>query len=215
MSDAIRRPGDMPSPEGARTTPGTDPHRTDPRDTTPHDTTPHDTTPHDTTPHDTAPHDTGRAAPGTPGGSPLVAAPPPTGGAPGGDTAHPGPRRADRAPGTGTGAGTGADTHHDGEGGAGPRLLRHDDSDKLSAQLHHAVAGFVDAPRDAVQEADQVLQELTQRFTDAVTERRRALRRSWHTADADGGRNVSAADTEQLRLALRDYRELAERLLRA
>ncbi|GGV85533.1 hypothetical protein GCM10010294_65230 [Streptomyces griseoloalbus] len=191
MSDAIRRPGDMPPPEGTRTTPGTDPHADDP--------------------HGTDLHDTGRAAVGTPAAHPPAAAHPPTGDTPGGDTAHPGPRRADRAPGTGTGTGT----HHDGEGEAGHRLLRHDDSDKLAAQLQHAVAGFVDAPRDAVQQADQVLQELTQRFTDAVTERRRTLRRSWHTADADEGRSVTAADTEQLRLALRDYRELAERLLRA
>ncbi|MET7296349.1 hypothetical protein ABZS79_30290 [Streptomyces griseoloalbus] len=232
MSEAIRRPGDMPPPEGARTTHDTDIHRTDPHSTDPHSTDNHGTDPHGTDPHGTDPHDTGRAAPGTPGKSPLVAAHPPTGGTPGGDTAHPGgdtthpePRRADRAPGTGTGTGThhdgtgthhdGTGTHHDGAGGAGPRLLRHDDTDKLSAQLQHAVAGFVDAPRDAVQEADQVVQELTQRFTDAVTERRRALRRSWRTADTDDGQSVTAADTEQLRLALRDYRELAERLLRA
>ncbi|MGC0377579.1 hypothetical protein [Streptomyces sp. SAI-229] len=117
---------------------------------------------------------------------------------------------ADRTP---TGIGTG--THHDADRGSVTRLLRLDDTDKLTARLQHAVAGFVDAPRDAVQEADRALEELTARFTDAVTERRRTLRRSWQT-DGDGtGGGAAATDTEQLRLALRDYRELAERLLHA
>ncbi|MFB9351300.1 hypothetical protein ACFFUA_28350, partial [Streptomyces heliomycini] len=114
----------------------------------------------------------------------------------------------DRAP-----FGTG--THHDGDRSSGARLLRLDDTDKLTAQLQHAVAGFVDAPRDAVQEADRALQELTERFTEAVTERRRTLRRSWQDNGTDEGKTTSATDTEQLRLALRDYRELAERLLHA
>ncbi|WP_055597408.1 hypothetical protein [Streptomyces hirsutus] len=97
----------------------------------------------------------------------------------------------------------------------GPRLLPHDDRDKLSAQLQHAVAGFVDTPRDSVAEADRVLEELAARFTDAVTERRRTLRRSWRTEDVGEGPNAAETGTEQLRLALRDYRELAERLLHA
>ncbi|MGJ3559423.1 hypothetical protein ACR6C2_14395 [Streptomyces sp. INA 01156] len=49
--------------------------------------------------------------------------------------------------------------------------------------MQHAVAGFVDAPRDSVEQADHVLEELAARLTDAVTERRRTLRRSWRTAD--------------------------------
>ncbi|MBT3150789.1 hypothetical protein HTV45_07785 [Streptomyces sp. CHD11] len=109
----------------------------------------------------------------------------------------------------------GTPPHH---GGAHHRLLPHDDTDQLAAQLQHAVAGFVDAPHDAVREADDVLRELTERFTDAMTERRRTLRRSWGTdtagtAGPGDGQAAAATDTEQLRLALRDYRELAERLL--
>ncbi|WP_406727737.1 hypothetical protein WJ438_28385 [Streptomyces sp. GD-15H] len=111
------------------------------------------------------------------------------------------------------------DGDRDPEGTDGTRLLPHDDWHKLSEQLRHAVAGFVDAPRESVEEADHVLQELAARFTDAVTERRRALRRSWQTADGGEGPNAAvtgtATGTEQLRLALRDYRGLAERLLRA
>ncbi|MEU3945195.1 hypothetical protein [Streptomyces sp. NPDC029526] len=110
---------------------------------------------------------------------------------------------------------TGPDTGHtpSAHGGSGGTLLPHGELDALTAQLHHAVTGFVDAPREAVEEADQVLQELTARFTEAVTERRRTLRRSWQTTDGSPEPAAAATDTEQLRLALRDYRELAERLL--
>ncbi|MEU2566670.1 hypothetical protein [Streptomyces althioticus] len=119
-------------------------------------------------------------------------------------------------------AGAGADTHAatpgpDGTSGhPGSRLLGDDTCGRLSAQLRQAVAGFVDRPRDAVEEADLVLHEITERLNDALTERRRTLTRNWkEPASGDPGKGdaAPAADTEQLRLALRDYRELAERLL--
>nr|WP_242620686.1 hypothetical protein [Streptomyces sp. BK239] len=110
-----------------------------------------------------------------------------------------------------------ADRSH---GPQGSPLLPNEECDELASRLHHAVAGFVDRPRDAVEEADHVLEELAARFTDAVNDRRRTLRGSWQLAEgggAQGGRKGDAAatavDTEQLRLALRDYRELTERLL--
>lgn len=137
----------------------------------------------------------------------------------------------DGVPGDGRGLGRGSDERRLGRDSAAPgdktsavrggsgqdsRLLPHDECDKLSTRLQHAVAGFVDGPRSAVEEADQVLEEAAARFTEAVKERRRTLRGSWQTGDSGGaGKAVSAADTEQLRLALRDYRELAERLLRS
>lgn len=86
-------------------------------------------------------------------------------------------------------------------------LIPHDESDKFELELQHAVAGFVDGPRAAVEEADHLVEDLVGRLTDAMAQRRRTLRTSWQAADEQ-------ADTEQLRLALRDYRELAERLLR-
>ncbi|MFF4396574.1 hypothetical protein [Streptomyces sp. NPDC001480] len=89
-------------------------------------------------------------------------------------------------------------------------LVPHEETDKLGLRLQQVVSGFVDEPRDAVAEADRVVEEIAARFTEAVTQRRRTLRRSWQSADDKPG---STADTEQLRLALRDYRELAERLL--
>jgi hypothetical protein len=97
-----------------------------------------------------------------------------------------------------------------GEGAQRGRLLPHEECDKLQLQLQHAVAGFVDEPRNAVEEADHVMEELASRVTDALTHRRRTLRTSWQDGEDKHG---NAGDTEQLRLALRDYRELADRLL--
>ncbi|MEU3782415.1 hypothetical protein [Streptomyces sp900129855] len=107
-------------------------------------------------------------------------------------------------------------------GGQGTHLLPEDEYDRIAARMRHAVVGFVDGPRDAVEEADQVLEELAARLTDAVDRRRRTLRGSWQEpakGKGDGGKDRAAAtaaptvDTEQLRLALRDYRALTERLL--
>ncbi|WP_405643594.1 hypothetical protein [Streptomyces sp. NBC_00019] len=97
-----------------------------------------------------------------------------------------------------------------GEGSQRGRLLPHDECDKLSLRLQHAVAGFVDGPRNAVEEADHVMEEVASRVTDALTQRRRTLRTSWQDGE---DKHANAGDTEQLRLALRDYRELADRLL--
>ncbi|MGX9890909.1 hypothetical protein [Streptomyces sp. NPDC002276] len=102
-----------------------------------------------------------------------------------------------------------ADKRHGGGGvGAGNgSLLPHDESDKFNLRLQHAVTGFVDEPRAAVEEAAHVLEDVAGRLAEAVTKRRDSLHSSWESAGS--GDN----DTEQLRLALRDYRELTERLL--
>jgi len=96
----------------------------------------------------------------------------------------------------------------------GGRLLADEQSEKLAGQLQHAMTGFVDEPRAAVEEADHVLEEVTSRFTDAMAQRRRMLRQSWQGAEHGDGKAAGGGDTEQLRLALRDYRELTERLLK-
>ncbi|MFC9638391.1 hypothetical protein ACFTZF_07550 [Streptomyces mirabilis] len=101
-----------------------------------------------------------------------------------------------------------------GQPGTGPQgegdgaLLSHDECDKYALRMQHAVGGFVDGPRASVEEADHVLEELTTEFTDAMTRRRRNLRTTWQAAGES-----DTADTEKLRLALRDYREVTERLL--
>lgn len=124
-------------------------------------------------------------------------------------------RTADRAsdrpvhapePAPGIGSGAAADNgRHVPQGFENGSLLPHDESDKFTLRLQHAVTGFVDEPRSAVEEADHVLEEVAARFTEAVTKRRATLHGSWETKGSD--------DTERLRLALRDYRELTERLL--
>ncbi|WP_416971908.1 hypothetical protein [Streptomyces sp. 4F14] len=102
-----------------------------------------------------------------------------------------------------------------GEGGYrhGSPLIPRDECDKLETRMRHALAGFVDEPRGAVAEADQVLEELATRFTEAITRRRRTVRGAWQAGEAGEGGTPEAGDTEKLRLALRDYRELCERLL--
>ncbi|MFF4901486.1 hypothetical protein [Streptomyces sp. NPDC001068] len=110
-----------------------------------------------------------------------------------------------------TAVNTGRPAAGDGEQAVnGGRLMPNEECGQLERRLQHAVNGFVDEPRAAVEEADRALEELSARLTDAVDRRRRTLRGSWQEADRD---HPGTADTEQLRLALRDYRELADRLL--
>ncbi|MFE2265753.1 hypothetical protein [Streptomyces griseosporeus] len=115
------------------------------------------------------------------------------------------------APATTTGTGTGTDVGRARPHGSEAPLLAHEESQELEQRLTQAVGRFVDGPRDAVAEADRVLEEIAARFTEAVTRRRRTLRSTWQ--NSDDGDATGTADTEQLRLALRDYRELAQRLL--
>lgn len=99
----------------------------------------------------------------------------------------------------------------DGTGDGDPQgeLLPHEECDSFAARLQQVIAEFVDGPRDAVEEADHVMEEVAARVTQALDDRRRTLRAAWQ---ADSGA-TDAGDTEQLRLALRDYRELTDRLL--
>ncbi|WP_405781144.1 hypothetical protein [Streptomyces sp. NBC_00859] len=89
----------------------------------------------------------------------------------------------------------------------GAGLLPAGEREKLEHRLHGAVSGFVDTPREAVEEADRVLDETVTRVTGLLAERVGALRTSWH----DAGRE---SQTEELRLALRTYREVTEHLLK-
>ncbi|MFF0832787.1 MULTISPECIES: hypothetical protein [unclassified Streptomyces] len=105
----------------------------------------------------------------------------------------------------------GAGRHGRQDTGAHAPLLAQEESEQWEERLRHTLAGFVEEPRSAVEEADRTLEEIAARFGEAVTRRRRNLRMSWQN-EKDGGPGRES-DTEQLRLALRDYRELADRLL--
>jgi len=64
---------------------------------------------------------------------------------------------------------------------------------------------FVDEPRGAVEQADQLVDEVLKRLAESFTRERGELERAW-----SGG---SEASTEELRQAIRRYRSFFNRLL--
>lgn len=67
--------------------------------------------------------------------------------------------------------------------------------------------GFVDSPRRAVEQADQLVATVMERITNSFAQERSSLEKQW-----DRGDHVS---TEDLRVALQRYREFFGRLLNA
>ncbi|MEU3525062.1 hypothetical protein AB0E62_14510 [Streptomyces sp. NPDC038707] len=112
------------------------------------------------------------------------------------------------APGSAAATGAAAQPAPSGEGSP---LLAREEVEEWERRIREVAVGFVDHPKGAVERADRTLEEIAARFSEAVTRRRRTLRTSWEGAEENGP--GAETDTEQLRLALRDYRELAERLL--
>ena len=90
------------------------------------------------------------------------------------------------------------------EMGAGPLLAR-DVTQDLHSQWDRIQAGFVDEPRAAVKQADELVEHAIKRLSESFSEARSTLERQW-----DRGEDVS---TEDLRQALRKYRSFFERLL--
>ena len=96
-----------------------------------------------------------------------------------------------------------------GQRAPGPKpLLPTDERDKIVRRLGHAVNTFADTPGDAMEEAESAFDEATDALVNALTERRRVLRASWQDQDPE-------TQSAELRLALREYREIIQRLLRA
>jgi len=89
--------------------------------------------------------------------------------------------------------------------GAGP-LLPSDFTGELRSHWDQVQAGFVDEPRKAVQEADELVARAIKRLAESFADARSGLERQW-----DKGDDVS---TEDLRQALRKYRSFFERLLK-
>ncbi|MFK0173318.1 hypothetical protein ACIQU5_31510 [Streptomyces sp. NPDC090306] len=79
----------------------------------------------------------------------------------------------------------------------------------LDKRLGHALNIFADSPREALQEAETVFDEATALLVTALAERREALRAGWN----EGGDDADA-QSDEYRLALRQYREVTQRLLR-
>ncbi|WNE96273.1 hypothetical protein PS467_13465 [Streptomyces luomodiensis] len=86
-------------------------------------------------------------------------------------------------------------------------MLPTSEHDELAQRLRFAISGFVDSPRGAVEEADTLLEEVATRLADLLAERRGTLRAAWHEDDA------VISETEELRLAMRGYRNVLERLI--
>ncbi|MGW7237437.1 hypothetical protein [Streptomyces sp. NPDC054804] len=96
----------------------------------------------------------------------------------------------------------------DGRRTSGPEpLLPPEQRDEIVRRLGHAVNTFADTPREALEEAEGAFDEAAAQLTKALAELRQVLRTGWQ----DGGPET---DSAELRDALRQYREITQRLLR-
>lgn len=86
-------------------------------------------------------------------------------------------------------------------------LIPSDERDKLTQRLQHALNTFADSPREALEEAEIAFDEVTTQLMSTLAERRRVLHATWQ--DQDPG-----TQPEELRHALRQYREITQRMLR-
>jgi hypothetical protein len=90
--------------------------------------------------------------------------------------------------------------HENGMGGLSPQ-----ERDRMRSRWTEIQVGFVDHPRQSVQEADQLVASAMQRLSDSFARTRSSLEGQWSR-----GEDVQ---TEELRTALQHYRSFFERLL--
>jgi hypothetical protein len=86
-------------------------------------------------------------------------------------------------------------------------LLASASEERFRTGWEQVQVGFVDQPRESVQQADQLVAELMQELAQGFAQARSTLEAEW-----DRGEDVS---TEDLRLALQRYRSFFQRLLAA
>jgi hypothetical protein len=84
-------------------------------------------------------------------------------------------------------------------------LFADDEFAGLRARWENVQAGFVDDPRECVQKADGLVSDLVDQLTTGFTEARSRLEEQWARGEE--------ASTEDLRIALKRYREFFQRLL--
>ena len=84
-------------------------------------------------------------------------------------------------------------------------LFSTDEANKFRGRWDTVQVGFVDEPRQAVEEADRLVAETMKRLAEIFAQERQKLEQQW-----DRGDSIS---TEDLRLALRRYRSFFSRLL--
>ena len=85
------------------------------------------------------------------------------------------------------------------------QLLAQDLVSDLRGRWDQVQTGFVDEPRAAVKEADELVAQAMKRLAEVFADERARLEQQW-----DRGDNVN---TEDLRIALKKYRTFFQRLL--
>ncbi|MGV9284942.1 hypothetical protein [Streptomyces sp. NPDC003730] len=90
---------------------------------------------------------------------------------------------------------------------AAESLLPSADRDAVMDRLRKALNTFADAPHDALEEAEAAFDDAAGHLAKALAERRRSLHESWQDQDPE-------THAEELRFALRQYREITQRLMR-
>nr|WSY52985.1 hypothetical protein OG999_24615 [Streptomyces sp. NBC_00886] len=85
-------------------------------------------------------------------------------------------------------------------------LLPSSEREKVLQRLRHALNTFADTPRDALEEAESAYDEATAQLVTALAARRDLLRAGWADQDPE-------SQSDELRHALRQYREITQRLL--
>ncbi|MWA05296.1 hypothetical protein F8568_043655 [Actinomadura sp. LD22] len=94
-----------------------------------------------------------------------------------------------------------------GLGGVPERLFDPADAERFRQRWHEVQSGFVDDPAESVRAADALAAEAVEALSRSAGTHRRAL--------SDEAARHGAPDTERLRLALRGYRDLLERIFAA
>jgi hypothetical protein len=88
---------------------------------------------------------------------------------------------------------------------AGDSLFAEDELLGLRSRWDEVQSGFVDDPKECVQKADGLVSDVVDQLTTGFSEVRSRLEAQWARGEE--------ASTEDLRLALKRYREFFERLL--
>ncbi|MGA8328697.1 MAG: hypothetical protein WB777_05325 [Mycobacterium sp.] len=91
------------------------------------------------------------------------------------------------------------------ESSTGEMLFAGDDVADLRARWAGVQAAFVDDPKDCVQKADHLVSDVVEQLTTGFAEARSRLEEQWSRGQE--------ASTEDLRMALMQYREFFDRLL--
>jgi hypothetical protein len=93
------------------------------------------------------------------------------------------------------------------DAGAETPLFSDSDIRDLRSRWSNVQAQFVDEPRRAVEDADQLVATVMQRLAEGFAKERDSLEKQWDSGET--------ASTEDLRMALQRYRAFFNRLLNA